>query len=581
MWMPLLIGALAMAPPLPAVRDCPETATCGSITVPLDHTGGTPGTLPLAYARIPATGVRTGTIVVLTGGPGQPAIAQTKGYRGVLRGPRWNHDLVLVDQRGSGGSGAVNCSPAEVHDGAACAAKLGVRRAIFTTYETVSDIEDLRVALGVERLTLLGVSYGTKVAEEYARRFPDHTAALVLDSPVYPGGPSLLNLEWTRSYARVLRALCTGACRRTVGDPMAALARAFARWRKGPVRGPLVGQDGQVRAEAVTEARLLQTLQGSDLQSILRAQLPAAFASLARGDAAPFIHAIFYFPPDSGITTESNTARLLATDCIEGELPWAPESRPETRTKSLQAHLATLGLSPFGLFGNGAGVEASLVPPCLRWPATPKPPPAPAAVPDVPVLVLSGRDDLRTPLEDARRVAAQYPRATVLDLAGYGHAILRSSNGSACGPQAVAVFLSGGAVSPCTPSYHPKVYVADRYRPADLRDVVARRLAGLPGRTLGAVYETLDASARDRAGFANWYRLATPVALPALRRGYVIASHDVLEFHGAEVIRGVRLDGRFARTRTGHLTVSGPAAAGGTLTFRRGRVSGTLGGVTI
>src|SRR5258705_373224 len=82
------------------------------------------------------------------------------------------------------------------------------------------DLEDLRAALGADKLTLLGVSYGTKVAGEYARRFPQHTAGLVLDSPV-----SVESLDGTfelRQLAmpRMLRDACAkNPCRRSIPDP--------------------------------------------------------------------------------------------------------------------------------------------------------------------------------------------------------------------------------------------------------------------------------------------------------------------------------------------------------------------------
>ena len=75
------------------------------------------------------------------------------------------------------------------------AAKLGALRPFLSTAETVSDLEDLRAALGIDRLALFGVSYGTKVATEYARRYPERTAVVILDSPIYPGGPDIFNRE--------------------------------------------------------------------------------------------------------------------------------------------------------------------------------------------------------------------------------------------------------------------------------------------------------------------------------------------------------------------------------------------------
>jgi hypothetical protein len=69
-------AVLALTPAV-ASAACPKGAQCGTLTVPLDHSGQTPGTLPLAYAKVPATGTRTGTIVLLSGGPGQAALPLT------------------------------------------------------------------------------------------------------------------------------------------------------------------------------------------------------------------------------------------------------------------------------------------------------------------------------------------------------------------------------------------------------------------------------------------------------------------------------------------------------------------------
>ena len=124
---------------------CPRGAQCGTVTVPLDHAGATAGTLPLAYARVPATGTRTGTIVFLSGGPGQAALPLTDDIAAILRPLRATHDLVTVDQRGTGESGAVDCFTATIDE---CATRLGDRRAFFNTAETARDVEDLRVALG-------------------------------------------------------------------------------------------------------------------------------------------------------------------------------------------------------------------------------------------------------------------------------------------------------------------------------------------------------------------------------------------------------------------------------------------------
>src|SRR3954447_25830503 len=233
----LAIAVVLAAPAASSAAACPRNARCSTIQVPLDHSGATPGALPLAYALMPATGTSVGTIAILTGGPGQSAIPLARDVTALLDRIHLDHDLVFVDQRGTGDSGAVKCkdisTPALV---AQCAAKLGDKRAFFNTPETAMDLEDLRAKLGVDKLTLIGISYGTKVAGEYARRFPQHTAGVVLDSPVSVDGIDFLGLNSIEAMPRVLREACaTGPCATTVADAAAALYGAVGRVHKGPL----------------------------------------------------------------------------------------------------------------------------------------------------------------------------------------------------------------------------------------------------------------------------------------------------------------------------------------------------------
>ena len=170
-------------------------AVRGTLTVPLDHANAAGPKLELAYARFAATGSRRGTIVLLTGGPGEPAVRDARGIAAALSGVRRRYELLLVDQRGSGSSSPLRCSEAprgrfdadaptaELRRAVArCGAELGEARRFYSTYETALDLEDLRRALGIGRIIPFGVSYGAQVAGEYVRRFPGQVAAMVLDS---------------------------------------------------------------------------------------------------------------------------------------------------------------------------------------------------------------------------------------------------------------------------------------------------------------------------------------------------------------------------------------------------------------
>ena len=107
--VPLVVAALAAAPSI-ASAQCPDGAQCATVTVPLNHADPSAGTLPLAYAKVPAKTTRTGTIVLLSGGPGQAAIPLTKSITELLDDARDSYDIVTVDQRGTGDSGAVKCA---------------------------------------------------------------------------------------------------------------------------------------------------------------------------------------------------------------------------------------------------------------------------------------------------------------------------------------------------------------------------------------------------------------------------------------------------------------------------------------
>ncbi len=544
---------------------CPRDAQCGTVTVPLDHAGVTPGTLPLAYAKVPATGTRTGTIVFLAGGPGQAALPLTASVATILRPLRATHDLVLLDQRGSGESGAVDCFADSL---AECAARLGDRRGFYNTAETAHDVENLRVALGVDKLTVLGVSYGTKVAAEYARRYPERTAAVVLDSPVPVDGLDVLGQLRFLSAPRVLREVCfPGLCRRTVDEPGESLSAAVARVRRARVRGPLVRSSGRVVTRSVDESFVLSQFVSSDAVPGLRAGLPAALASLARGDAAPLLHLAEIANPLE-VAPDINDARFLATTCTEARLPWTPDSPLDPRQSALEAYAADRAteLEPFSV---RTLIEGSTAQICSTWPPTPRPEPVAIQGPDVPVLILSGREDLRTPLEDARRTAAQYPNARLLAVPGVGHSVLRNDP-AGCGRIGLVAFVRGQTVPKCS---GPSRLTAAPYAPATIGALRPTRLSGLPGRTLSAITVTLTGIAFDAAAHGR-----ETFRLPGLRAGYVRATRTALTMHDVEWIRGVRVSGRLDARGRGTVTVSGPNAASGTVTYGPRGASGTLGG---
>jgi pimeloyl-ACP methyl ester carboxylesterase len=548
---PFIIGltllAAAAAPGAAAAATCPYQARCGSITVPLDHSGTTPGTLPLGYAILPATGPRTGTIFFLSGGPGESAVVYTGMIRKELAPLRASHDIVMVDQRGTGRSGAVDCESSRSVQ--ACAKKLGSKRPFLTTVETAKDLDDLRKALGLEKITPLGVSYGTKVANEYARRFPANTASVILDSPVGVEPIDFDALAGIAAMPRILREVCAdGPCAGTVKDAGAALFAAVKRVRETNVRIRIGRQSERVR-----ESDVLLVMRMSDFDPLMRADLPAVLASLSRGDAAPFAHVILRMVDvDSfsmlrlGLQSDDDgysVSRFLATACLEAQLPWSPTSAPSTRKAATKAYLAKLGTRPFAPFKPTVVNALGAAPECLKWPSTPLPEPAPATAPDVPVLVLSGRDDIRTPLEGAQAVAAAYPHATVLDVPHIGHSVLTTDE-SKCAVNGTAAFLAGQAVAPCATK---PLVPAGAYFPATFRGTTAKAVE----QTVAAVRHDLDAvTAGDDDPPSR-------VTLRGLRGGSTLVRRGAFDLRNVSLFTGLRVSGKLSAAGNGTLRLRG------------------------
>src|SRR3954447_431680 len=298
--VPLVLTLAAVAPS--AAHAAPATFSpcapigfeCATVPVPLDRTGEVPGTIPLAVVRARATSNPTpSAVVALAGGPGQAATPLAPDFAQVLAPALANRDLLVFDPRGTGGSAPLSCPTLNEAAGPAgvvgCVRRLGVARGFFRTVDSVADLEDVRQAAGYDRLVLYGVSYGTKLALQYAAAHPEHVERLVLDSVVEPDGPDAFRRSSFHAVPRMLRDLCRDDCSRFTGSPSRDLATLARRLAKHSLRGRVIDDRGRRRSDSIDEAELFGTLLAGDLNPALRSELPGAVRSALRHDPTPLL----------------------------------------------------------------------------------------------------------------------------------------------------------------------------------------------------------------------------------------------------------------------------------------------------
>ncbi len=579
---------------------CKESTVfaCTHLTVPLDPSGVTPGMITLAIRRrLAPVGEAHSAVIALAGGPGQSAIPFAETFTELLGPILDTRDLVVFDQRGTGYSHPLSChgfeQPGVYRSGGqlikSCAEQIGPERAFYTSLDSVADIEALRKALGYEKLVLWGTSYGTKVAEEYAQEYPQHVEALVLDSVVPPTGPDPLDRTTFEAIPRILRQLCAyRQCDRITPSPVSDLARLVRRMGGGGISGRYIGPHGHPAPVQISANELLDILLAGDFDPILRAEFPAAVRAAAGGDNAPLARLLVHAFSGEGEEGEGiDTPLFYATTCEEESFPWSRSASPGERLKQARAQIGALPTSAFAPFTATNMLDFDELRACAYWPsATPAPPVVAEAMPNVPTLIFSGADDLRTPTANARKVAAQIPDAHLLVVPNTGHAVLEDEPTS-CARKALQAMFSGGVgvhtIAPCPagPPISP-LLIPTPLAPARLADVSpAHGYHGRAGRTLDAVGLTIADFARQltiQLLASSSSDNLTSLSSGGLRAGWAKLSKSGLSFHGYSYVPGVTLSGTVKAEKI-TLRISGKAAAHGTLRLGRHKaLVGELGG---
>ena len=279
---------------------------CATIDVPENRDAPAGRRIPIRFAVIPALARQPepDPVFVIAGGPGQAATDVAGAVYPLFAKLNRDRDIVLVDQRGTGGSNRLSCG-AEGGGGrladafeanevdrrlAACATRLA-KQADLTQYGTpiaVRDLDEIRAHLGYRRINLWGASYGTRVALEYARQFPDRLRTMTLDgvAPAWQKLPLSFGVD-THAAVTGLVADCAKdkACATRYPSLATDIAALFARLDAGPlaieVVHPVTGRREPVRLTPIGLASLLRTPLYVGLTASL---VPAAVEKASKGD---------------------------------------------------------------------------------------------------------------------------------------------------------------------------------------------------------------------------------------------------------------------------------------------------------
>jgi hypothetical protein len=204
-------------------------------------------------------------------------------------------------------------------------------------------------------------------------------------------------------------------------------------------------------------------------------------------------------------------------------------------------------------------------------------------VPDVPVLLLDGAQDTRTPVADAQSVAALFPHGTLVTVPWTGHSVL-GTDLTDCSQSALTNFSSTGSASQC-PATSPIVPLS-RVAPTSLAQLrAARGVGGKRGKTVAAVAATLSDALRQAVELGS---LGAAIDSGGLRggtlHGALFGSVLRVRVSGLVYVPGVTVSGTLAvdlasqAAPTASVRVAGRAAAAGSLKFRGGKFTGRLGG---
>jgi len=432
-----LLAALALAamPLVPChIEGFSEEVLCGTHRVFEDRAARSGRTIDLKVAVVPAQRRESADdpLFILAGGPGQGATEYGALIPLAFREIRKTRDVVLVDLRGTGGSNPLGCDLGDplamlgegAFDAAPCLQSLKGDPRLYTTAPAMDDLDEVRAALGYEKINLWGGSYGTRAALVYAQRHPERVRTVVLDGAAPFELTLPLHNAWgaQRALDRLL-ADCAGEreCRTAYPRLREELDEVFSRL---PVRASLRHpQTGQLVEITVSRGGFASGLRGMLYTPAHASLLPWVVHSARRGDFSPF--AALSLETAAWSTETMSLGLTLSVLCSEDV----------RRIRDGEAERAVRGtfLGDFEI--------ATWRRMCEAWPRGPRPVADDRPV-RVPALILSGDLDPVTPPRWGEAMKKHFPDALHVVVPGAAH----NTSMSGCVPDLIARFLDRGKI---------------------------------------------------------------------------------------------------------------------------------------
>lgn len=424
-----------------------QQAECADLTVPEDPSNPAGRQIHLHVGVIKAKSVNPepDPIFLLAGGPGQASTTAFPALTALMDRLRLKRDLVMVDQRGTGSSSPLSCqleeqlpdvwNRGEVLDLdqaqkdmetylKECMEQWNADLRFYNTTVSARDLEIVRQKLGYDKINLLGVSYGTRLAQEYARLYPQQVRTMILDGVVPPDW--MLGASVRRDAQQALERIFTRcaeepSCHQAFPDLQGDFQKVLKTLEQKPVEitvpHPSTGEDQKVILNRTTVASLIRLISYQSQFSIL---IPWIIHSAAQGDYRPMAsQAVYLLGMDTGVEEG-----FFYTVICQEDVPFLPSGgeQGESYFQDLLSLWRTacqiLNLPPNNEFRSD-------------YPAL-----------EIPVLLISGEVDPVTPPANGEQAAKFFPNSLHAVFPKEGH----GNFSSACGLSLTYQVIEQGSV---------------------------------------------------------------------------------------------------------------------------------------